>query len=253
MPFVGHRILLVFLMGAVFAACKSPFATEAPVELTRRSVNVNASVSDILPAEFETYDGVLLAYRAIGIDSVSRQVHAEATFFNYLGNGYRPRQPFHALFDGQQLLDTVNIPGEFTALVAPPARSEWVWNIQGGRDAPTFTDSIEAPDEVTIEYPDTTHRLPVPREQFAVRFTAPGSDSVFVQVLIIDPTIGILYFHIPNTGVFEFTPDLLSRIPPEATLAITISSVRTKVSIHDGKTILLRAVYPTWRTFTFSD
>lgn len=131
-----------------------------------------------------------------------------------------------------------------------------VWDVTGNSNVPTFKDSIASPTRFYITEPDTKVDTITKSIGFAIEYTSPGTDSVYI---VIDYSPAVSNRHdstaptvswrtvIPaqNTGTYTVTSSQLSGMPANGWMTVTVVAPKMVNRTVSGKVCALVSIAST--------
>ena len=204
------------------------------------------------------YDGYFESVLFQHSDSVNTIYENSCSFFNHLGDPILPRQPFSVFVNDSIVLDTFPRSFEFSNGATLDFSKSLQWNIAGGKDIPSFNDSIMPPAKVIITYPLINSNILMARSPFTLLYDAANIDSVYIQLIIFSTDTSIFYYnritdHTPNRGSYEIGRDIIDKLPASASAEIAVTSIKSKVHESGEEKYLIRAATIDRTSVSFSD
>jgi len=134
-----------------------------------------------------------------------------------------------------------------------------MWQVNGGKDMPSFRDTLLPPQKATIIFPDPKTKNIMPRQPLLIKYDVVGVDSVYLQLLIFDSSyFNRLSIHTANTGIYDMGTNstlnaLISSLPAMSEIHVSIVAATQKLHRINGQIYLIRAGIIDNASVTFSN
>ena len=241
-------LILIFFSASFLSGCSTPYEPNPKIVTRYRAStsSANTLLSEYILSESGYFDGYFESLLMQHFDSSKSRYQNSAIFFNHLGDPFKPSQPFSIFLNGNKLLDTSQYSLTLTNYDSTNFSDPLLWQINGGKNFSTFADTLLPSQMIHIISPPANIKNIFPRQTFSVKYDVQGSDSVYIQLLILSTdTSSAFYtydriFHTPNTGKYNISQDIIDLLPPKAEIDVTIIAITSSLRPVNNELYLFR-------------